>query len=459
MLGQIYTTKKDILNAVQEIAQFSGFAVTTKSSGHRHFHIQCKRGGQPRNTSNLTADTRQKKKMSKRCGCPYLLKAVPRDSKWKVVEVINRHNHPKAKNARVFHEHRRLTHEAKRTAVQMLKAGAKPSAIYEAIRDENGEPTATRRDILNLGSRIHISEENASMEALILGMEKRGYTVRRENQNDHIIHSRDYEALNLAIAPYKALSALSFNANEVMKYFDRKIKEKWVGFYTSRIMHFNATTTQRVEGAHSAMKRAIEASGSLTKSFNSLDRWLRLHYEELSLQYENERRVTQFALNQIKNELLSVTTYKACLCELRVNYNLPCRYMLPLNEPIKNVNFLQNGSTFYIEDTRPNILLNSRIPVDDVDQICNPKSDGNCGFRALAIAIRGNEENWNLVKLAMNESWASPCPSSFWFLSPDCAQLAANTFTVSIAIFDEKDEQCTIFFPLESAPIHRRNPI
>ncbi|RIB12009.1 hypothetical protein C2G38_2102094 [Gigaspora rosea] len=75
-----------------------------------------------------------------------------------------------------------------------------------------------------------------------------------------------------------------------MKYFDRmmKIKEKWVGFYTSRIMHFNATTTQRVEGAHSAMKRAIEASGSLTKSFNSLDRWLRLHYEELSLQYENE---------------------------------------------------------------------------------------------------------------------------------------------------------------------------
>ncbi|CAG8835918.1 15021_t:CDS:2, partial [Racocetra persica] len=137
-----------------------------------------------------------------------------------------------------------------------------------------------------------------------------------------------------------------------------------------------------------------------------------------------------------------------------------------------------------IEDKRPKILLNFRISVDDVDQICNPKSDGNCGFRAFAIAIRGNEENWNLVKLAMNgqlnkhievykdwlgydinllkrilESRASPCTSSLWFLLPDCAQLAADTFSVPIAIFDEKDEQCAMFFPLESAPIHRKNPI
>ncbi|CAG8734322.1 12281_t:CDS:2 [Racocetra persica] len=114
MLGQIYTTKKDILNVVQEIARHSGFAVTIKSSSHRHLYLQCKHG------------------------------AVPKDSKWKVVEVINKHNHLKAKDARVFHEHRQLTQEAKHTAVQMLKAGAKPSTIYEAIRDENGEPIATR---------------------------------------------------------------------------------------------------------------------------------------------------------------------------------------------------------------------------------------------------------------------------------------------------------------------------
>jgi hypothetical protein len=41
-------------------------------------------------------------------------------------------------------------------------------------------------------------------------------------------------------------------------------------------MHFGATTTQRVEGAYSAIKRAIEAAGNLTKAFTEIDRWLRL---------------------------------------------------------------------------------------------------------------------------------------------------------------------------------------
>ncbi|CAG8843877.1 5214_t:CDS:1, partial [Racocetra persica] len=95
-----------------------------------------------------------------------------------------------------------------------------------------------------------------------------------------------------------------------------------------------------------------------------------------------------------------------------------------------------------------------------------------------------NEENWDLIKLAMNnqlnkrmeiykdwlgyniellkqilESRASPCEPSLWFLSPDCAQLAANTFSVPIAIFDERNEQSMMFFPLETPPVHRRNPI
>ncbi|CAG8783692.1 915_t:CDS:2, partial [Racocetra fulgida] len=40
--------------------------------------------------------------------------------------------------------------------------------------------------------------------------------------------------------------------------------------------------------AHSAMKHTLESSGSLTKAFNFLDRWLHLHHEESLLQYENE---------------------------------------------------------------------------------------------------------------------------------------------------------------------------
>ncbi|CAG8725980.1 5421_t:CDS:1, partial [Cetraspora pellucida] len=42
MLGQDYIMKKDILNTAQKIAQCHGFAITTKSSSHYHFHLQYK---------------------------------------------------------------------------------------------------------------------------------------------------------------------------------------------------------------------------------------------------------------------------------------------------------------------------------------------------------------------------------------------------------------------------------
>ncbi|CAG8456316.1 3914_t:CDS:2 [Racocetra fulgida] len=284
-------------------------------------------------------------------------------------------------------------------------------------------------------------------------------------------------------------------------------------------MHFGATTTQRVEGAHSAMKHAIKTSGNLTKAFNSLDRWLRLHHEENSLQYENESisidpllaqedkdrlepllgKVSQFALNKIKNELLSTTAYKACffsdeqqktalLNKLDDILAVPEVKLSDIKVPEKIVGKGRPSGTkrlpTALEHQSSKILLNYRIPANDIDQIYNPLNDGNCGFCALAFAIRGNEENWDLIKLAMNnqlskrmevyKDWlgyntdslkwilefrASPCQPSQWFVSPDCAQLAASTFAVPIAIFDEKNEQSMLFFPLETPPVHRKTSI
>ncbi|CAG8801808.1 6444_t:CDS:2, partial [Racocetra persica] len=175
-----YATKKEILDAAQANAKKLGFAVVIKSSSSRHLHLQCKCSGQPRNNWNLTIDTRQRKRMSKCCECPYLIKAVPNKLKWSVVEIVNEHNHSMAKEARAFYEHRQLTRDTRHIAVTMLKAGAKPSMVYEAIRDENKDPTATRKDISNLSTRIHTLEETASMGALITGMEERGYDIHRE---------------------------------------------------------------------------------------------------------------------------------------------------------------------------------------------------------------------------------------------------------------------------------------
>ncbi|CAG8723834.1 16361_t:CDS:2, partial [Racocetra fulgida] len=77
--------------------------------------------------------------------------------------------------------------EAKSTAVRILKAGAKLSIVYEAIRDEDGNPTVTRKDIANLSLKINSFKETASMEALIIGMEERGYTVHHENHKEKVV--------------------------------------------------------------------------------------------------------------------------------------------------------------------------------------------------------------------------------------------------------------------------------
>ncbi|CAG8474518.1 19588_t:CDS:2 [Racocetra fulgida] len=99
----------------EEIARCSGFAVTTKSSGNRYFHLQCKRG-----------EDEQALRV------PISIKS---------------------------HSQKFQVAKEKCTVVQMLKAGAKPSMIYEAIRDENGEPTATKRDISNLGVDIRYGKQ------------------------------------------------------------------------------------------------------------------------------------------------------------------------------------------------------------------------------------------------------------------------------------------------------------
>ncbi|CAG8738387.1 43330_t:CDS:2 [Gigaspora margarita] len=379
MLGHNYITKKDILNTAQGIARNLGFTVTIKSSGPHHFHLQCKHGGQPRNTSNLTEDTRQRKKMSKHCECPFLLKATQKKFEWQVAEITNNYNHSLAKNERIFYKHYQLTWEQRSMAMQMLKAGARSSLIYEVMRDEDRKPTATRKDISNIGLRINSLKENVSIEALITGMEEREYIVWQvvlidatyktnvyklpfinfvgignlginklqtfgiagawisdESENSYIwiikqlaslIFSdlyplvfvmdndtvlTDCNTLNLAIGDYKNLAALSSNEDKVIKYLG------------SKIMHFSAITTQCVEGAHSAIKHAIEALGKDLLQYENES----ISIDPLLAQEDKDQlgplleKVSQFALNKIKNELLCTTTYKACLYKLRVNYNL-----------------------------------------------------------------------------------------------------------------------------------------
>ncbi|KAI9494469.1 hypothetical protein BDB00DRAFT_818174, partial [Zychaea mexicana] len=89
--------------------------------------------------------------------------------------------------------------------------------------------------------------------------------------------------------------------------------------------------------------------------------------------------------------------------------------------------------------------------------------DGNCGFRALAVELYNTEERYIDVKTKMLDQYLSNANtlyqyydkgrllkvldpySSEWFVSPECSQIAADTFETPIVI---DGAQSHIFFYL-----------
>lgn len=118
--------------------------------------------------------------------------------------------------------------------------------------------------------------------------------------------------------------------------------------------------------------------------------------------------------------------------------------------------------------------ISSDIDFASYDNIANIKRDGFCGFRAIAYEIFGDQDKFMEVKFAMRDRLAEvkeayrtsfplfdvdvlerivnfgieaeknsmaisitkpySCGSLFWFLAPECAQLAACTFNRPVAI-------------------------
>jgi hypothetical protein len=107
--------------------------------------------------------------------------------------------------------------------------------------------------------------------------------------------------------------------------------------------------------------------------------------------------------------------------------------------------------------------------------VYNPKGDGHCGFRALAVGLGKSEDNYQDIKMQMLQYYISrkhfyvddlgydhdqlisvlqDCsdrpPMSNWFVVPDCAQLAADAFAIPIAFLDmaATEGQSCMYLPL-----------
>lgn len=125
--------------------------------------------------------------------------------------------------------------------------------------------------------------------------------------------------------------------------------------------------------------------------------------------------------------------------------------------------------------------LNIRIR-NGVIAIKNPRSDGNCGFRCVAMAVFGDEERWGTVRKSMLHELtknlcayknlgidtndlstclndvSSPCKPSSWFSMPDCGIVAAGAFRRPVAIYGSEDSISSFYLPY-TTPYSALKPI
>jgi hypothetical protein len=145
-------------------------------------------------------------------------------------------------------------------------------------------------------------------------------------------------------------------------------------------------------------------------------------------------------------------------------------------------------STVFCHDRPPKQrwpFLVPSLPISQVSGVYDPSADGHCGFRCLAKAIYGNEDDYQKVKNDMMKVlvdrkdfyWkskvfgkgkgydsltkiisysGSSAPPEFWFSTLDCGQLAADTYKRPIEIHHR--DQALIFLPMIKEKYQTFNP-
>ncbi|KAL5166848.1 Protein FAR1-RELATED SEQUENCE 5 [Glycine soja] len=123
-------------------------------------------------------------------------------------------------------------------------------------------------------------------------------------------------------------------------------KEKFVSAWTNKVMHLGNTTTNRVESAHSSLKRLLQNSiGDLCSVWDAVNNMITLQHTQIKASFETSTHVvghvfqktlyrrllgmvSRYVLNQIAAELERVhhasKNPSSCGCVVRTTLGLPC---------------------------------------------------------------------------------------------------------------------------------------
>ncbi|ORY94266.1 hypothetical protein BCR43DRAFT_517272 [Syncephalastrum racemosum] len=181
-----------------------------------------------------------------------------------------------------------------------------------------------------------------------------------------------------------------------------------------------------------------------------------------------------------------------------------------IHELASEVDYLQKAKRakkLHLELNDLDAFIHPDISADMISQVVAIESDGWCGFRSIAHAVYGDQNNYMLVKRRMQErlltmesiyrqhfgklmdkehidmlvsicqyglddsaAASTNCPLQYWFIAPGCVQLVADTYGRPVALYPSSAERSPVdpnnyvtppllFLPFDSPSAASKRPL
>ncbi|KAL7263471.1 hypothetical protein ACSBR1_001595 [Camellia fascicularis] len=165
-----HESRDELIWWARDVRRINGLVIVVKKSDVSGTHrkkprltLACERSGYYRDTRKNTRPKGKKLKLTgtKKCDCPFLLKAIKLDTNddWTLIVICGVHNHPVAVCLEGHSYSGRLSHEETSLLVDMSKSMVRASEILVTLKQHNSENVSTMKTIYNAHQRHKVFEK------------------------------------------------------------------------------------------------------------------------------------------------------------------------------------------------------------------------------------------------------------------------------------------------------------
>ncbi|KAF9595726.1 hypothetical protein IFM89_003468 [Coptis chinensis] len=441
---------------------------------------------------------RKRKTSTKRCDCPFLLKGIhlsgPED-RWKVSVDCGRHNHSLATYLEGHSYAGRLTNAERQVSFEMTKNGVRPSQILNVIKERDPNNKSTKQQIYNHRAKLRRCTTTGRVESAHAKLKRyMGYMSTSDFvglwQSMHLmiteqlteIYASFERRLNNVRHDFRLLTLVElrgFVSKDAMEMIFKERKHGGLGGMATEEFHYfwkklSRVPTPRVNDdvdlhpeISNIMKRFEDGDDSykqyLLKKLKEIT-----HPNTSCLVEPKEKTKTRGTPEIALSGSVSLIVTSQCASK---------------KQKLK-VTRAKTASSVELISSIPNMThameILSAFPIEVkglIADINNVSSDGNCGFRAVALALGMGHGNWKQVRddlcleLAANKSFytsilgdevkyknvydrihcdKSPCGEENWMSMLDCGPLIASCYNVVVVHLSPQARYTCL--PLKSSP-------